>query len=65
MTGACLALYYLVAPMLPGMNPDVNRADALVTALVLTQLLHAFDFRVADKTVWHPRSLRDRDWSSA
>jgi Ca2+-transporting ATPase len=32
----------------------------LFTALVLTQLLHAFDFRSPHKTVWHPRSLRNK-----
>jgi Ca2+-transporting ATPase len=32
----------------------------LFTALVLTQLLHAFDFRDSSKTVWHPRSLNNR-----
>lgn len=59
MTGACLALYYLVAPLLPGMTPNVDRT-MLFTALVLTQLLHAFDFRSPHKTVWHPRSLRNK-----
>ena len=44
MTGACLVLYYLVAPQLPGMTPNIDRT-MLFTALVLTQLLHAFNFR--------------------
>jgi Ca2+-transporting ATPase len=59
MTAACLALFYLVAPRLPGMTPAVDRT-MLFSALVLTQLLHAFDFRSAVRTVWHPRSLRNR-----
>ena len=59
MTAAALALYYFVAPQLPGSSPFVNRT-MLFTALVLTQLLHAFDFRSPHKTVWHPRSLENR-----
>ena len=41
------------------MSPNVDRT-MLFTALVLTQLLHAFDFRSPHKSVWHPRSLRNR-----
>jgi Ca2+-transporting ATPase len=59
MTAACLVLYYVVAPLMPGMSPFVDRT-MLFTALVLTQLLHAFDFRSPHKTVWHPRSLRNK-----
>lgn len=59
MTASCLALYYLVAPNLPAMTPNVDRT-MLFTALVLTQLLHAFDFRSPHGTVWHPRSLENR-----
>ena len=59
MTAACLLLYYVVAPMLPGMNGNVDRT-MLFTALVLTQLLHAFDFRSPHRSVWHPRSLRNK-----
>jgi magnesium-transporting ATPase (P-type) len=32
----------------------------LFSAMVLTQLLHAFDFRSATSTVWRPSSLRNR-----
>ena len=32
----------------------------LFSGLVLTQLLHAFDFRDSRGTVWHPRSLQNR-----
>ena len=59
MTAACLSLFYLVAPRLPGTNPGVERT-MLFCALVLTQLLHAFDFRSATATVWRPSSLRNR-----
>ena len=59
MTVACLVLYYAIAPMLPGMTPNVDRT-MLFTALVLTQLLHAFDFRSETASVWHPRSLENR-----
>ena len=59
MTGACLALYYLVAPHLAGYTPNLDRT-MLFTALVLTELLHAFDFRSASLSVWHPGSLRNR-----
>ena len=59
MTGTCLALYYLVAPHLAGYSPNLDRT-MLFTALVLTELLHAFDFRSTTKSVWHPGSLRNR-----
>jgi P-type Ca2+ transporter type 2C len=59
MTAACLALFYLVAPRIPGMTPGIDRT-MLFCALVLTQLLHAFSFRSARSTVWHPRSLENR-----
>jgi Ca2+-transporting ATPase len=59
MTGTCLALYYLVAPRLAGYTPNVDRT-MLFTALVLTELLHAFDFRSTSRSVWHPGSLRNR-----
>jgi len=59
MTGACIALYYFVAPMLPGMNPNVDRT-MLFTALVLTQLLHAFSFRSETRSIWHPASFENR-----
>ncbi len=59
MTGTCLALYYLIAPQLPGMTPNVDRT-MLFTALVLTQLLHSFSFRSETKTVWSPSSLANR-----
>jgi Ca2+-transporting ATPase len=59
MTGACLALYYVIAPMLPAMTPNVDRT-MLFTALVLTQLLHAFSFRSETQTVWSVTSLANR-----
>jgi len=59
MTAAVLALYYVVAPRMPGTTPAEGRT-MLFSALVLTQLLHAFDFRSAGETVWHPRSLNNR-----
>lgn len=59
MTATCLGLYYFVAPLMPGMSPNVDRT-MLFAALVLTQLLHAFDFRSEHRTVWHWRSLKNR-----
>jgi Ca2+-transporting ATPase len=59
MTGACLVLYYVIAPMMPGMTPYVDRT-MLFTALVLTQLLHAFSFRSETKSVWSFSSLANR-----
>ncbi len=59
MTLAALGLYYLVAPAIPGTTPAAART-MLFTALVLTQLLHAFDFRSADSSVWRVRSLDNR-----
>jgi P-type Ca2+ transporter type 2C len=59
MTATTLGLFYAVAPTLP----DTTGAQArtmLFSALVLTQLLHAFDFRSSSSTVWHPRSLHNR-----
>jgi Ca2+-transporting ATPase len=59
MTATCLALYYLIAPLLPGMTPDIDRT-MLFTALVLTQLLHAFSFRSATNTVFSHRSFANK-----
>lgn len=59
MTGTCLGLYYLVAPLLPGMTPNTDRT-MLFTALVLTQLLHAFSFRSSTRTVFHKDSLANK-----
>jgi P-type Ca2+ transporter type 2C len=59
MTAGVLALYYYVAPHIPGTTADEART-MMFTALVLSQLLHAFNFRSADGTVWHPRSLANR-----
>jgi Ca2+-transporting ATPase len=59
MTAGCLVLYYLVAPLLPGMTPNIDRT-MLFTALVLTQLLHAFSFRSETRTVWSGHSLANR-----
>jgi len=59
MTAAVLVLYYFIAPLLPGMSPNIDRT-MLFTALVLTQLLHSFDFRSPHRSVWHPRSLENR-----
>ena len=58
MTGVALGLYYFVAPRMPGMTPFVDRT-MLFSGLVLTQLLHAFDFRNTRGTVWHPRSFEN------
>ncbi len=59
MTGACLVLYYLIAPQLPGMTPNIDRT-MLFAALVLTQLLHAFNFRSESESVWNIRSLANK-----
>ncbi len=59
MTGACLAMYYAVAPHIAGVDPYIDRT-MLFTALVLTQLLHAFNFRSQTRSVWHPGSLENR-----
>ena len=59
MTGSCLSLYYLVAPMLTGMTPNVDRT-MLFTALVLTQLLHSFSFRSDAKTIWSRNSFANK-----
>jgi Ca2+-transporting ATPase len=58
-TAAVLTLYYGVAPNLPGTTPAEART-MLFSALVLSQLLHAFDFRSARGTVFHPRSLANK-----
>jgi Ca2+-transporting ATPase len=59
MTGTALIMYYFIAPLLPGMSPNVDRT-MLFSTLVLTQLLHAFTFRSESATVWHPRSLANK-----
>ena len=59
MTAAVLGLYYAVAPVLAGTTAEQART-MMFSALVLTQLLHAFDFRSATVTVWHPDSLKNR-----
>jgi len=59
MTLSCLVLYYLVAPLLPGMTPNVDRT-MLFAALVLTQLLHAFSFRSETRSVWSTNSFANR-----
>jgi Ca2+-transporting ATPase len=59
MTATVLGLYYFVAPHIPGTSASEART-MLFSALVLTQLLHAFDFRSAGATVWHPSSLNNR-----
>jgi Ca2+-transporting ATPase len=56
MTAAALSLYYFVAPDIPGTTP-LQARTMLFTGLVLTQLLHAFDFRSTTGTVWHHRSF--------
>jgi Ca2+-transporting ATPase len=58
MTAAVLVLGYVVAPAL-GAGPGESRT-MLFCALVLTQLLHAFDFRSETRTVFSPRSLHNR-----
>jgi Ca2+-transporting ATPase len=52
-------LYYFVAPAIPGTTP-AQATTILFTSLVLAQLLHAFDFRSAETTVWQPLSLDNR-----
>jgi Ca2+-transporting ATPase len=58
MTAAALVLGYAVAPAL-GSNADASQT-MLFCALVLTQLLHAFNFRSETRTVFSPRSLENR-----
>jgi P-type Ca2+ transporter type 2C len=58
-TAAVLGLYYFVAPAIPGTTP-AQAMTMLFTSLVLAQLLHAFDFRSAETSVWHPLSLDNR-----
>ena len=58
MTASALGLYYAVAPHMSQTSADQART-MLFSALVLTQLLHAFDFRSASETVWHPDSLKN------
>jgi Ca2+-transporting ATPase len=58
MTAGCLGLYYLVSPTLPGMTPNIDRT-MLFTALVLTQLLHAFSFRSESRSVFSANSFRN------
>ena len=59
MTVSVLALYYGVAQLIPGTSTAAART-MLFCGLVLTQLLHAFDFRSTEGTVWHGRSLQNR-----
>ena len=59
MTAACLGLYYLVAPLLPGMNPFIDRT-MLFAALVLTQLLHSFSFRSETQSFFSVNSFKNR-----
>jgi P-type Ca2+ transporter type 2C len=56
MTAAVLGLYYVVAPSMSGTTTEQART-MLFSALVLSQLLHAFDFRSAGGTVWQRSSL--------
>jgi P-type Ca2+ transporter type 2C len=56
---AVIGLYYYVVPAIPGTTPT-QATTILFTALVLAQLLHAFDFRSAERSVWHPLSLDNR-----
>jgi len=59
MTGASLVLYYLVAPQIPGTGAAEERT-MLFTALVLTQLLHSFNFRSETRTVFSANSFANR-----
>jgi Ca2+-transporting ATPase len=56
---AVIGLYYVVVPALPDTTP-AQATTILFTALVLAQLLHAFDFRSTETSVWHPLSLGNR-----
>jgi Ca2+-transporting ATPase len=56
---AVIGLYYYVVPAIPGTTP-AQATTMLFTSLVLAQLLHAFDFRSTETSVWHPLSLNNR-----
>jgi Ca2+-transporting ATPase len=58
MTAAALVLGYAVAPALGATQPESR--TMLFSALVLTQLLHAFNFRSEAGTVFSVRSLRNK-----
>jgi Ca2+-transporting ATPase len=58
-TAAVLVLYYWVAPVLLGAG-DAKARTMIFTGLVLTQLLHAFDFRSESRSVFRLDSLRNR-----
>lgn len=58
MTAAVLVLGYVVAPALGATQPESR--TMLFTALVLTQLLHSFNFRSETTTVFSAKSLRNR-----
>ena len=59
MTVTALGLYYGIAPLIAGTTASQART-MLFSTLVLTQLLHAFDFRSTSSTVWSLRSLENR-----
>jgi len=58
MTGAALVLGYWVAPALGASDPESR--TMLFCALVLTQLLHAFNFRSERGTVFSAVSLKNK-----
>lgn len=58
MTAAALVLGYVVAPALGATQPESR--TMLFCALVLTQLLHAFNFRSDTGSVFSPHSLRNK-----
>lgn len=58
MTGAALVLGYVVAPALGASQAQAR--TMLFSALVLTQLLHAFDFRSERSTVFSAKSLKNK-----
>jgi len=58
MTAAALVLGYVVAPALGATQPESR--TMLFCALVLTQLLHAFNFRSETGTVFSARSFKNK-----
>ena len=58
-TLAGLSMYIWTSTFMPGHDP-ARAQTMLFTAMVLAQLLHAFDFRSETSTVFSPNSLRNR-----
>lgn len=58
LTAAGLLVYLWANVLMPGHSPARART-MLFTAMVLVQLLHAFDFRSEHRTIWSRESLRN------